>query len=259
MSARDDLAELVADVKALADDGWGRGVRAEGEPEPLPAAAPVPEAAPAPSRASSWAALAAQAREQPSDPAAALQRVRDDMGDCRRCGLASGRRQIVFGVGDPRADLVVVGEAPGYHEDIQGEPFVGAAGQMLDKMLVHVLGLSREEHVYILNMVKCRPPRNRDPEPDEVEACRPFLEGQLAALQPKVLLVLGRVALQALFRSNESISRVRGTWRDYQGIPTMPTFHPAYLLRKPEDKRLTFADLKAVRARYDELGGARTS
>jgi len=122
---------------------------------------------------------------------------------------------------------------------------------------VHVLGLSRQQHVYILNMVKCRPPRNRDPEPAEIEACRPFLEGQLAALQPKVLLVLGRVALQALFLSNDRITRVRGRWREYNGIPTMPTFHPAYLLRNPADKRLTFDDLKAVRARYDEVGGRR--
>jgi DNA polymerase len=262
MSVRDELAELVADVRAVLDDGIVRGVRAEGPPQALPEVAPAaPEVAPnEPSeRASRWAELAAEARERPTSGAEALAAVRADLGDCRRCALASGRKQIVFGVGDPSADLVVVGEAPGYHEDQQGEPFVGPAGQMLDKMLVHVLGLSRERHVYILNMVKCRPPRNRDPEPIEVEACRPFLEGQLAALRPKVILVLGRVAMQALFRTDETISRARGRWRDYQGVPTMPTFHPAYLLRKPEDKRLTFADLKAVRERYDELGGARTS
>ena len=193
----------------------------------------------------------------PRTGAAALRRVRDDLGDCRRCALASGRRSIVFGVGDPDADLVVIGEAPGYHEDQQGEPFVGAAGQMLDKMIENVLGLSRQQHVYILNMVKCRPPRNRDPEPAEIEACRPFLEGQLQAIRPKVMLVLGRVALQALFLTNDRITRARGRWRTYHDIPVMPTFHPAYLLRNPADKRKTFDDLKALKERYDSLGGRR--
>lgn len=259
MSVRDELAELIADVRAVLDDARARGVHHEGPPEPLPEAAPLPEptAPPKEEGAGAWAALAAEARDRQATPADGLARVRADLGDCRRCALASGRTQLVFGVGDPDADLVVIGEAPGYHEDQQGEPFVGPAGQMLDKMLENVLGLSRQRHVYILNMVKCRPPKNRDPLPDEVEACRPFLEGQLQALRPKLILVLGRVALQALFRANLSISRERGQWRDYQGIPVMPTFHPAYLLRKPEDKRLTFADLKALRARYDTLGGGR--
>lgn len=166
----------------------------------------------------------------------------------------------MFGVGDPDADLVVVGEAPGYHEDQQGEPFVGPAGQMLDKMLENVLGLRRNQ-VYILNVVKCRPPKNRNPLPDEVDACRPFLDGQLAAIAPKVILVLGSVAYRAMFRSDAGIKRSRGRWHEHAGAdgptPAMPTFHPAYLLRTPEDKKFTFDDLKAVRQRYDALGGRR--
>ena len=254
---REELADLVADVRALLDDGVGRGVRGEGPEVALPVPEPGEAQPSTPGGDDRWQSLAEAAREAPPTGAAALRRVRDDLGDCRRCALASGRRSIVFGVGDPDADLVVIGEAPGYHEDQQGEPFVGAAGQMLDKMIENVLGLSRQQHVYILNMVKCRPPRNRDPEPAEIEACRPFLEGQLQAIRPKVMLVLGRVALQALFLTNDRITRARGRWRTYHDIPVMPTFHPAYLLRNPADKRKTFDDLKALKERYDSLGGRR--
>lgn len=250
-----DLAELVASVRAVLEDAAGRGVR----DEELAASGPVAQRpAPAgdrPAAREGWFALAAEAREAGVSGAAQLQRVREDLGDCRRCGLCKERRQIVFGVGDPEADLVVVGEAPGYHEDQQGEPFVGPAGQMLDKMLENVLRLRRDQ-VYILNVVKCRPPKNRDPEPDELEACRPFLDAQLAAIAPKVLLVLGAVAYRALFRGS-GIKRARGRWHEHERIPAMPTFHPAYLLRQPDDKKLTFADLKAVAQRYDELGGRR--
>jgi len=162
----------------------------------------------------------------------------------------------VFGVGDPDADLVICGEGPGYHEDQQGEPFVGPAGEMLDKMLVHVLGLQRGQ-VYILNVVKCRPPKNRNPLPDEVASCRPFLEAQIAAIQPKLMLVLGGVAFKTLFDTQQGITRSRGSWREWRGVPTLPTFHPAYLLRNPAQKRHTFNDLKALKVRYDELGGGR--
>src|SRR5262249_32921746 len=148
--------------------------------------------------------------------AKALELVRDDLGDCRRCGLCQERRTIVYGVGSPDADLVVVGEAPGYEEDQRGEPFVGPAGQMLDKMLENVLGLRRDQ-VYIANIVKCRPPGNRTPLPDEVERCRPFLERQIEAIGPKVLLLLGTVALKSLLRTDAGIMRCRGTWRDYRG------------------------------------------
>ncbi len=253
--AAEELAELVADVQAAIDDAIGRGflVSPEGE---LPAADPA-AAAPGPVEAAAgWSALAAEARAEEHSAARELQRVRSELGDCRRCDLCQQRRTLVFGVGDPDADLVVMGEAPGDQEDRQGEPFVGPSGQMLDKMLVHVLGLQREQ-VYILNVVKCHPPRNRNPLPEEVEACRPFLEAQLQAIRPKLVLVLGGVAFKALFRTDTGITRSRGRWWDYQGIPVMPTFHPAYLLRKPEDKRLTFDDLKLVKSRYDELAGRR--
>ena len=242
---RDELHDLVADVRAMLEDAESRGVRLE---DVTPSA---PEAE-APAAMAAWSEVAASARDASVPAATLLARVREDLGDCRRCKLAKGRRNIVFGVGDPDADLVVVGEGPGRHEDLQGEPFVGDAGQMLDRMLSNVLGLERSQ-VYILNIVKCRPPRNRNPEPDEVDACRPFLESQLQAIAPKLLLVLGSVAFKSLFNTDQGIMRNRGRWRDYQGIPTMPTFHPAYLLRQPGDKRLTFEDLKAVKRRYEEL------
>lgn len=246
----DELLELVLALRAAAEDEAARGVWGEDPtaPLPAPASAPLPEA----STASGWSVLAREAREEAPTGAAALTRVRDELGDCRRCGLARGRRSLVFGVGSPNAELVVIGEAPGYHEDQQGEPFVGPAGQMLDRMLENVLGLARDQ-VYILNVVKCRPPNNRNPLPEEVEACRPFLQGQLRAIQPKVLLLLGSVAFRALFATDAGIMRSRGRWHDYEGIPVLPTFHPAYLLRKPEDKRLAFEDLKLLKSRLEEL------
>ncbi len=275
---RDELEALAADLRAVLEDATTRGAWGEDPeaplpeaiaPEPVEAAAPAsegaaPDRAPAdlpPVQATAWAALATSARQSAEERithgAEGLTRLREELGDCRRCGLCRGRRHIVFGVGAPEADLVIVGEAPGFHEDAQGEPFVGEAGKMLDKMLENVLGLRREQ-VYICNVVKCRPPDNRDPEPPEVEACLPFLRRQIQAIEPKVLLVLGRVALQNLFGDPRAgIKRNRGTWREYEGIPVLPTFHPAYLLRQPQDKRLVFEDLKALRVRYDALGGGR--
>ncbi|MCB9669323.1 MAG: uracil-DNA glycosylase [Alphaproteobacteria bacterium] len=191
-----------------------------------------------------------------------MRAVRDELGDCSRCDLCKARKNIVFGVGDPSADLVVIGEGPGEQEDLQGEPFVGPAGQMLDKMLENVLGLRRDQ-VYILNVVKCRPPRNRNPLPEEVDACMPFLRAQLRALRPKLGLVLGSVAYKALLQTTQGITRSRGRWHVWRDphsdlvLPVLPTFHPAYLLRQPQDKRLTFADLKDLRARYDQEGGRR--
>ncbi|MEZ4240209.1 MAG: uracil-DNA glycosylase [Myxococcota bacterium] len=253
-----DLAALVADVRALVEDSALRGVREEVQQLAAPGIA-APAAGHAPAKG--WHALAAEARAAEIPAGKQLERVREDLGDCRRCGLCKERRNIVFGVGDPDADLVVVGEAPGYHEDQQAEPFVGPAGQMLDKMLENVIKLRRDQ-VYILNVVKCRPPKNRNPEPDEIEACRPYLEAQLAAIAPKVVLVLGSVAYRALFRTEAGIKRSRGRWHEHEVapgrvVPAMPTFHPAYLRRQPDDKKLTFADLKAVVQRYDELGGRR--
>ncbi|HMV69029.1 MAG TPA: uracil-DNA glycosylase, partial [Myxococcota bacterium] len=188
-------------------------------------------------------------------PAEDLGAVRADLGDCRRCKLCEGRRQIVFGVGDPEADLMVIGEGPGEQEDLRGEPFVGPAGEMLDRMLENVLGLGRSK-VYIANVVKCRPPGNRNPDLDEVAACLPFLERQILAVQPKLILILGGVALQHVLKIN-GITRNRGKELAWRTIPTIPTFHPAYLLRQPGDKKLTFEDLKLARRRYDELGGRR--
>jgi DNA polymerase len=176
-----------------------------------------------------------------------LESVREDLGECTRCKLHKGRHNIVFGVGDPKARLMFVGEAPGEDEDLQGFPFVGKAGQLLTKM-IEAMGLQRDD-VYICNTVKCRPPNNRNPEPDELAACEPYLIGQLAAVKPGVIVTLGKFAAQALLRVDTPISRLRGTWREYQGIPLMPTFHPAYLLRSPNEKGKVWDDLKQVMAK----------
>jgi DNA polymerase len=184
-----------------------------------------------------------------------LDAIRADLGDCQRCKLCAGRKNLVFGVGDADADLMVIGEGPGEQEDLTGEPFVGAAGQMLDKMLENVLSLPRPK-VYIANVVKCRPPENRNPTPEESAVCKPFLERQIRAVQPKILLVLGSVALSQVLGIN-GITRARGKEVRWKEVPAIPTFHPAYLLRSPGDKKLTFEDLKLLRRRYDELGGRR--
>ena len=189
-------------------------------------------------------------------PAAALagglSAVRDELGDCTRCKLCKGRKTIVFGEGDPGAVLVFVGEGPGQEEDQQGRPFVGAAGQLLTDIIVKGMKLDRED-VYICNIVKCRPPDNRNPEPDEIEACEPFLIKQLQAIRPKMIVALGNVAVKTLLKTKEGITKLRGTWKTYQGIPLMPTFHPAYLLRNPSDKKLVWEDIKKVLAEMEKL------
>jgi DNA polymerase len=174
----------------------------------------------------------------------ALDEVRREIGDCRRCKLCNGRRNIVFGVGNPRADLVFVGEGPGADEDAQGIPFVGKAGQLLTKM-IEAMGFQRDD-VYICNVVKCRPPDNRNPEIDEIAACEPFLRAQLGAIGPKVIVALGKFAAQTLLRDETKITELRGKWREYCGIPLMPTYHPAYLLRNPAEKRAAWGDLLQV-------------
>lgn len=176
--------------------------------------------------------------------AVTLAQVRTDLGECTRCRLHAQRTHIVFGVGNPKAELVFVGEGPGADEDAKGEPFVGRAGQLLDKM-IEAMGLHRTD-VYICNVVKCRPPENRAPEPDEMAQCLPFLRAQLGAIGPKVIVVLGKTAAQALLDDKTPITRLRGRWREYAGIPLMPTFHPAYLLRSPGEKAKVWEDLKAV-------------
>jgi uracil-DNA glycosylase len=175
-----------------------------------------------------------------------LDDVRRELGDCRRCKLCAGRKQIVFGSGNPRARLVFVGEGPGAEEDAQGLPFVGPAGHLLTKM-ISAMGLRRDD-VYICNVVKCRPPWNRNPEPEEIVACEPFLRAQLESIGPEVVVALGKFAAQTLLREATPITRLRGQWRTYQGMKLMPTFHPAYLLRNPAEKKPCWEDLKAVMA-----------
>ncbi|MCU1278188.1 MAG: phage polymerase-related protein [bacterium] len=187
--------------------------------------------------------------------AAGLALVREELGDCQRCKLAPKRTNLVYGVGDPDAPLVFVGEAPGADEDRTGEPFVGAAGQLLTKM-IEAMGLARGD-VYICNILKCRPPGNRNPEPDEIAECEPFLKKQLAAIRPRMIVALGKFAAQCLLRSDAPISKLRGAWHAYEGIPLMPTYHPAFLLRTPSAKREVWADLQAVMRELDRLGVGR--
>jgi DNA polymerase len=178
--------------------------------------------------------------------AEALAAVRAEIGECTRCKLhALGRRQIVFGVGNPSADLMFVGEAPGHDEDVQGIPFVGRAGQLLTK-IIEAIGLARDE-VYIANVIKCRPPQNRNPEQDEVETCEPFLFRQIEVIGPKVVVALGSFAARALLRTLDPVSRLRGRVYDYRGAKLVATFHPAYLLRNPASKRDVWEDMKVVR------------
>ena len=176
-----------------------------------------------------------------------LDAVREELGDCHRCRLGATRTNLVFGVGSPLARLVFVGEAPGGDEDQQGIPFVGEAGQLLTK-IIQAMGFRRDE-VYICNVLKCRPPRNRNPQPDEIEQCHPFLLRQLRAIGPEAIVALGTFAAQTLLRSKEPISRLRGVFHDYHGIPLMPTFHPAYLLRNAVMKREVWEDMQKVMKR----------
>jgi DNA polymerase len=184
--------------------------------------------------------------ESPGEGAHALAVIRADIGDCTRCKLHRlGRSQVVFGVGNPQADLMFVGEAPGADEDLQGEPFVGRAGQLLTR-IIQAIDLRRED-VYIANVIKCRPPQNRNPEPDEVETCEPFLFRQIDAIAPKVIVALGKFGAQTLLRTVEPISRLRGRVFEYRGAKLVPTFHPAYVLRNPASKREVWEDMKLVK------------
>jgi len=173
-----------------------------------------------------------------------LERIRADIGDCTRCKLHKARTNIVFGVGNPKAELVFIGEGPGHDEDIQGEPFVGRAGKLLTQM-IEAMGLKRSD-VYICNVVKCRPPENRLPEKDEISTCSPFLSRQLAVIRPKVICCLGACSAQTLLETNQGISRFRGEWFDYRGSKLIATYHPAYLLRNPPAKSEVWKDLQKV-------------
>ena len=200
-----------------------------------------------------------KASEGPAaDPGAALQAIREDLGDCQRCRLAGGRKTIVFGQGNPRAELMFVGEGPGADEDEQGLAFVGRAGQLLTDIIEKGLKMRRAD-VWIGNVVKCRPPQNRNPEPDEVLACQPFLERQIEAIRPRVIVGLGKFGGQWLLKTAEPISRIRGRVGEYRGIPVVPTWHPAYLLRNPAAKKDVWEDMKTVLRLLDRPvpGGSR--
>ena len=228
-------------VAAQSDPGASAG------PAPPPAA--DADAAPIPSwtSASLWDAPAGGGEAAGATPAERLRSIRGELGDCTRCKLHGGRSHLVFGVGRPDADLMFVGEAPGRDEDLQGEPFVGRAGQLLTK-IIEAIDLRRED-VYIANVIKCRPPQNRNPERDEVETCRPFLFAQIDAIQPRVIVALGSFAVRTLLDDDRlPISRARGQVYACRGARLIPTFHPAFLLRSPDRKRDVWEDMKRVRS-----------
>jgi DNA polymerase len=190
-------------------------------------------------------ARTAPAMDTKARPGETLESIREDIGDCQRCKLAGGRKTIVFGQGSPNARLMFVGEAPGADEDEQGLAFVGKAGQLLTK-IIEAIGMKRED-VFIANVLKCRPPGNRNPEPDEIIQCQPFLERQIESIRPEVLVGLGKFGAHWLLKTAEPITRLRGRLGDYKGIKVMPTYHPAYLLRNPGAKKEVWEDMKVVR------------
>ena len=175
----------------------------------------------------------------------ALARLKKQVENCQKCPLFKTRTNVVFGEGDPCAEIVFVGEAPGEKEDLSGKPFVGSAGKILTDIIERGMKLKRSS-VYICNVLKCRPPKNRDPKPEEIQACKPFLEKQLKILKPKVIIALGKYASWWLLKTSEPITRLRGRWGKYEGIPVMPTYHPAYLLHNPKGKREVWQDIKKV-------------
>jgi uracil-DNA glycosylase len=171
--------------------------------------------------------------------------------ECQKCPLGATRTNFVYGVGNPNADVMFVGEAPGRDEDLKGEPFIGRAGQLLDKILT-AINFSRDQ-IYIANILKCRPPNNRDPQPDEMDMCTPYLLEQIDLIKPKIICSLGRIAAQNLLKTKTPLGKLRGMWHDYYGVPFMVTYHPAALLRFQSYKKDTWADVKMLRARYDEM------
>ncbi len=246
------VAESVAEASAEKSPFAAAALRpapAAAAPALLPAAVVRPPSVARPAALPPAAAVEGERQPATLIPVAALDwpALRDAVAACRACALCESRRQTVFGVGHPQARCMVVGEAPGEQEDQRGEPFVGAAGQLLDRMLL-ALGLSREDgpperQVFIANALKCRPPRNRNPQPDELATCQPFLLRQVALVQPRVIIAMGRFAVQSLLGSSEPIGRLRGRLHDWQGRPLVVTYHPAYLLRQPADKAKAWDDL----------------
>ena len=256
-----DLRDYLRDL--IAFEGEEFAVPAETMELELPELGPVPPASSATSSKTASAVAAtelAQARAEasssgPQVPEGAGSRsvVLEDFNrricECTQCALGKTRTKFVFGSGNPEAGIMFVGEAPGAEEDRQGLPFVGEAGRLLTR-IIEAIQLEREE-VYICNVLKCRPPNNRDPRPEEVQTCEPYLKRQIEIIQPKVICSLGRFATQTLLRTTESMGRLRGRTHEYEGIPVIPTYHPAALLRNPQWKRPTWEDMKRVRRAYD--------
>ncbi|HLJ23924.1 MAG TPA: uracil-DNA glycosylase [Candidatus Acidoferrales bacterium] len=245
------LLEKTAAAQAAARaSAAGKVVAADRGAEPVKVAAPVEVAAPAKVAvpAPVLPLVSAESLFEAIDRVEndSLERIREDLGECTRCRLSKQRNKIVFGQGNPRAELVFVGEGPGHDEDMQGLAFVGRAGKLLTQM-IEAMGLRRED-VYICNVVKCRPPENRKPEDDEVATCSPYLFRQLDVIAPKAVVCLGGTAAQALLKTKDSISRFRGTWFDYRGTKLLATYHPAYLLRNPAAKADVWKDLQKVMA-----------
>ncbi|MFH1018473.1 MAG: uracil-DNA glycosylase [Pseudomonadota bacterium] len=230
---QDELSKLVEAAHTLVEDSLRRGFRSEGRP----------------AKATSTSGGVGTALGPGKD----LSAVRAELGECTRCKLHQGRAHIVFGVGDPHAALMFVGEAPGRDEDMQGEPFVGRAGKLLTD-IIEAIGLTRRE-VYICNVIKCRPPENRNPEPDEIERCEPFLKAQIDSVRPKLICTLGKFAAQTLLKVETPISKLRGKFFEYNGVPLMPTYHPAFLLRNPSSKKEVWEDMKLLHAELCRLTG----
>ena len=257
MKRLDQLAEHVAYFAELGVDGISRDrswrVRGDNSGAEVVTASPDDprDLEPRAAESSSGEAVGVSMLDQVAVPEAAtaaerLALIRAELGDCKRCKLHTKRTNLVFGVGNPDAELMFVGEAPGRDEDLQGIPFVGRAGQLLTK-IIESIDLRRDE-VYIANVIKCRPPDNRNPEPNEARTCEPFLFAQIDAIRPRVIVALGSFAARTLLRTEEAISKLRGRNYDYRGATLIPTFHPAFLLRSPDRKRDVWEDMKKVRA-----------
>jgi len=245
MNPADELLELTRQVRAqlarhIAAGAWAAPGGATARSVIVPFDTPVGDA------------VVEEIAEAPAGSRRSLQKIREELGECTRCKLSTTRKSIVFGVGDPNAPLMFVGEGPGEQEDKRGEPFVGPAGELLDKM-IEAMGWSRRS-VYINNIVMCRPPGNRNPQPDEVGACKPFLDARIGSIAPRIIVALGRPAANTLLGRDAPISVLRGKFHDRNGVRVMPTFHPAYLLREPDKKREAWADLKLVMAELQRLG-----
>jgi uracil-DNA glycosylase family 4 len=241
----DSVRDYIAQIREEGMDGLPMSDRPIKPAREEARRSPIIEASPAPAPAPVAARVELFSKYPGLEKTEDLPALRDFIGNCTRCKLHGGRTNLVFGVGDQKAELMFIGEGPGADEDAKGEPFVGRAGQLLTDIIERGMGMQRSE-VYICNVVKCRPPGNRNPEPDEVEACEPFLFRQIEVVKPRVIVGLGTFAVQSVLKIKTPISKLRGNWHEVRGIKMMPTFHPAYLLRNPGDKRLVWSDIQEV-------------